>query len=277
MLRKHIRNTGRRCLCAGVGGWITALGCAGWIASASGAAIGRHYVGIAYTKPGGVEIYREEHWVQDESGVETQLVLYRCPSGPPFARKLERGVVGASALDFDFVDGRDGYREGVRGKSDQREVYVQQIAGAPMRTAPLPNVTDAVIDSGFDAYVQSHWSELNGKHDLAIPFLVPSRLEYMNLKLSGATDVDNKGEALRRFRMSLNAWFGFVAPSIDLTYTREDHRLRRFEGIGNIHDSAGKNQVVRIEFTASGRFTSPTPHEISAASALPLATRCTDE
>lgn len=244
------------------------------LAAQAGHAADAHYLGTAYAKEGGAVVYREEHWIYNDGGTEKRLVLYRCPSGQPFARKLIQAAGPASAPDFDYLDGRDGYREGVRGANGQRDVYVQKNSQSPVKSEPLPAKAGAVIDAGFDAYVREHWDGLADKRGMQVPFLVPSRFGYMNLRIDGASDIQRDGETVRHLRMSLDAWYGFVAPSIELTYSASDHRLRRFEGISNVHDAQGKSQTVRIEFPPTAQEKPATRQEIDAAAAEPLATRC---
>jgi hypothetical protein len=246
------------------------------LAAAAGHAADAHYTGTAYAKDSGAVVYREEHWLYSDNGTDKRLVLYRCPSGQAFARKLMQATGSASAPDFDYVDGRDGYREGVREEKGQREVFVQKNRQSSLKSEPLPAKDGAVIDAGFDAYVREHWAGLAGKQGMQVPFLVPSRFTYMNLRIDGASDSQSGGESVRHMRMSLDAWYGFAAPSIELTYTDGDHRLRRFEGISNVHDAQGRNQTVRIEFPPSDQGKPATRQEIDAAAALPLATHCPD-
>jgi hypothetical protein len=234
----------------------------------------QHYEGVAYTKNGGSLIYREEHWIYREQGVVKRLVLYRCPSGAPFARKQVTATASPYAPDFDFIDGRDGYRESVRSRDGQREVTVRANAQAPGKTVRVTPPAGAVIDTGFDDYVRGHWAQLGEQQDTTISFLVPSRFEFMDIKLRGVAGAQEQGEAVRRLRMSLDAWFGFIAPTIDLTYTAADPRLRRFQGVGNIRDEAGKTRAVRIEFPANRIFAPPLAPEIAAAASMPLTPRC---
>lgn len=76
--------------------------------------------GLAYPAKGGPLVYRENHWLYRDGGQASRLVLYRCPDGRPFARKHAVDSAGALAPDFDFLDARTGYREGVRTRGGQR-------------------------------------------------------------------------------------------------------------------------------------------------------------
>jgi hypothetical protein len=229
-----------------------------------------HYLGIAYGAHSDQKLYLEEHFVFDQNDQRTRLVLYRCSSGQPFARKWVRDVASAFVPDFDLVDARTGYREGVSGPPGARKVYVQENDHSPMRSAPLEIPTNAVIDAGFDAYVREHFNSLDPQARLA--FLVPSRLGYLGLRLA-----DTSSDAhTRHIRLSLDSWYSFAAPSIDLTYDTADRRLMQFKGISNIHDANGGSQTVRIEFPASAEQPAPTAQDIQQAATLPLVNRCPD-
>ena len=233
----------------------------------------QHYLGMAYARADGKLLYSEEHWIARDSRGERRIVLYRCPNGKPFARKRLHGGIDDPAPDFAFHDGRDGYREGVTGRDGERQVYVQRDRSAPRQVAPLPMPRNAVIDAGFDAYLRSRWEALGADKDTRIAFLVPSRLEYLHLKIH-PHDGQDEGRAVRSFRLDLDAWYGFAAPSIEVTYSRDDHRLLRFEGIGNIRDSQGRTQQVRIEFPADRQYPPPSAQQIESAGTEPLVARC---
>lgn len=223
-----------------------------------------HYEGQAYEKKSGRLLYRESHWVQ----ASERLVLYRCPGGQPFARKR---VVGTTAApDFELVDNRDGYREGVRtGAGGVREVFSRASSGAGERRKPLPVQANQVIDAGFDRYVRQQWDALAEPRLQHVAFLIPSRLQAMDFKLSPLPPSAGN----RRFGLALDAWYGAVVPSMTVTYSDADRRLVRFEGIGNIRDDAGKYPAVRIEFPADKR--SPaTGNDLARAVEAPLVRSC---
>lgn len=234
----------------------------------------RHYAGVAYAEDGRTVRYREEHWLFRDAGVPTRLVLYRCPSGEPFARKLMRERDDAAAPDFDFVDARDGYREGVHRDGNRWRIYVRKGEGAPLDTGVLAARPDMVVDAGFDAFVREHWADFAGAAHLGIAFVVPSRLDYLDLQLGSARDTRLGDVAVRQLRLSLGGLLGALAPTIELTYAVDSRRLLRFEGISNIRDNRGRSQRVRIDFPPSLESPAPDRADIEAAEAVPLARRC---
>lgn len=230
-----------------------------------------HYMGMAYAVDGGALRYREEHWLFHERGTLTRLVLYRCPTGQPFARKWLHYTGQPWAPEFSFEDARDGYQEGARRAADAWQVYVRQRADASTKSAQLASRPDTVIDAGFDAFVQAHWAVLSQADGMQAAFLVPSRLSYLDLRLK-PVPITHAGA--RSFRLSLDGWLGTLAPSIQLNYADADHRLEQFVGVSNIRDERGHRQRVRIDFPADAIGPTPTHAEIEAAARLPLTPHC---
>ena len=240
--------------------------------ASSNAMAARYTEGTAFARKSGASLYREAHYIYATDAGTAQLVVYRCPDGNAFARKHLRRWPNSVTPDFDFVDARSGYREGANLEAGQVRVYVQRNTDAPLQSKLIPLKPGAVIDAGFDAYLRDHWDTL-ARDAAQLPFLIPSRLTFFGVKLDRDTEKDKAAPSLAHLRMRLDAWFGaFIAP-MELTYSRDGQRLRRFEGLGNIRGGDGKNVDVRIEF--------PQEHDreiaqsdVDAAIAEPLAGRC---
>jgi hypothetical protein len=232
------------------------------------------FSGDAYAIAGGDLLYHETHFqFADDTGTE-QLVLYRCPNGQPFARKRSHDDGNAQTPDFDLVDARLGYREGVRRRGDQREVYVQRTAAQPEQADLLRVPPDGVIDSGFDAFAQKHWHELQRGDTVRFNFLVPSRRTFFAFKVSRIANPTAPSGALT-FRLSSGSWFSFLLPHIDITYDTATRHLVRYEGLSNIRGANGKNLQVRYEYPKIAVNHDVAPADIAAAIATPLASSCT--
>jgi hypothetical protein len=230
-----------------------------------------HQVGVATANADGRVLYREHHFLFEETGTPRRLVLYHCPDGAPFARKLIDEGAGATTPDFDFVDGRDGSGESVRRHAGGRAVVVRKPGGGTRR-AELPERSGAVIDAGFDAFVRSHWDRLAKDEPVDAPYLVPGRAQWLEFRLKKAGDAVEAGVRVRRIRMTLAMWFGFALPAVELTYAIDDRRLLRFRGPGYVRDDGGHHPKVSIDFPAP-----PAPAavaEVAAAKRAPLTGRC---
>ncbi|VXC10265.1 conserved exported hypothetical protein [Luteimonas sp. 9C] len=221
----------------------------------------------ALARDDGRLLYREVHYQDHDGDAARRVVLYRCPDGAAFARKVVRTQGVAAQPDFAFIDARSGYREGVRTQGGAREIFVQRGDAAP-RTAALPATEGAVIDAGFDAAVRARWSAL-GESPQRLSFLLPERLTFMPVRVE---KVDDAG-GVRRLRMSVDRWFGFAVAPIELQYGLEDRRLREFAGPGTVRDARGKPREVRIVFPVQPP-SRVAATEVAAALAEPLTGRC---
>lgn len=229
--------------------------------------------GEAYPLEGGALLYREQHWRLEMDGILTRIVLYRCPDGMPFARKQVRETDAATSPDFELLDARDGYREGVRSQAGRREAFWQSDADAlPLTQAFVPDA-GTVIDAGFDAYVRMHWERLLAGERHQARFLLPSALRQFPVRLQRYSEGVDSSEV--GFRMRLNAWYGFAAPQTQVVYRASDRRMLRFEGTGSIRDARGRHRPVRIVFAPQDASESP-PSRQQALDALhvPLDGRC---
>ena len=224
-------------------------------------------IGHAADLDSGEALYREQHLMRrDTDGVLLErLVLYRCGDGTPFARKTVdyRGAPKAPA--FDFKDARSGFREGLQRDGARASVFVAR-PGEPKQTAPLPRAT-LVADAGFDPWVRAQWPALNRGEQVPMQFLVPSRLRSYGFKVYEVDGEDAAGQS--RFRLRLRGLLGLVAPHIDVVYSDADRRLLRFEGLSNLRDDAGDEQLeVRIDFKTPPVSVEPARWEQLAAEPL---------
>lgn len=237
---------------------------------------GQYYQGYAYAADNGRPLYREAHWLYIDGGVEYRLVVYSCADGAPFVRKRVDTAPGAATPDVDLLDGRGGYREGVRTRDGGREVFAQADARSPEHSArlPLPVPPNAVIDAGFDAFVREHWDTLSASGISPVLFLVPSEMRYLDFSARVLRDSRSEGADVRWFRLSLSSWYGFALPHVDVAYDVPTHELREYRGLSNIRDGEGRNVRVDIRFPPSERRTDVAAAEVERAAAMPLTGRC---
>jgi hypothetical protein len=154
------------------------------VAAVRAADTAESFSGSAFAIDSDALLYRETHFMRAGSAGREHIVLYRCPDGRPFARKLSRDDGDAQAPDFDLTDARLGYREGVRRVDGRREVYVQRSSAQPEQKDVLRVPADGVIDMGFEILAQDHWQELLRGDTLRFNFLVPSRRTFFAFKVN---------------------------------------------------------------------------------------------
>jgi hypothetical protein len=231
-----------------------------------------HYLEAKASASDGHLMYTESHWIYDDGGNPSRLVLYRCPDGKPFARKNLHDDGSAQAPNFELDDGRTGYKEGVRKAGGKREVFVRDSKNAKERTAVLDTSPTPVIDAGFDAYIRAHWDSMSKDGD-TLPFLVPSRLGTLSFRVKRQGDTQIEGHAARQYRLSLDSMIGFALPHLDVAYDAKTHELLSFDGIANIRSSSGKNVSAKILFDPS-KNKDVARADLDAAAKAPLDGQC---
>jgi hypothetical protein len=215
------------------------------------------FTGYARDPRSGELLYVESHLLRRFDTVgETRIVTYRCSAeGSAFARKeLTYGDVREEP-DFTFVDARSGYTEGLRRTTDGRRVFQQDDARSPRREARIPLKAVIVADAGFDEFVRKHWVELEAGKTVRFPFLVPSRLDFLNFKIKKHRDTRVNDMPASAIRLNLSGVLGWFLPYIEVTYRKSDQTLQRYEGLTNIPKDDGGNHVAVITFPPRERKT----------------------
>ncbi|WP_146151974.1 hypothetical protein [Ahniella affigens] len=230
----------------------------------------------AFAADTGALLYQEAHWLTWQGDTLVQrFVQYRCPSGEAFASKTVDYRVHPLAPDFHLRDARSGYEEGLRTAGSNRMVFVRRNRESPLTEAEVPGSPSEpplIADAGFDRFLQEHWQVLLSGEGLPIRFLVPSTQKPIAFKVR---PLDSGDPALITVRLSLGAWWGFLAPHIDATYRRTDGRLLQYLGLSNLRDLDGENYNVRIRFGDAA--SSVDRAALAAASSQPLVSVCPGE
>lgn len=268
-----MRRMARRLL--GLGAMLAAVLAATLLAATTvPATAGQYYRGYAYTVDDHRLLYTESHWIYDEQGVGHRLVIYSCANGDAFARKWVDTTPGAATPDVDMLDGRTGYKEGVRTRAGKREAFQQPDPTSPEKHAPITTPADAVIDAGFDAFVRGHWDALSTAGVSPLPFLIPSELRYVDFSAKKLRDEQADGREVRWFRLQLAGWYAFVLPHIDVAYDAQSRDLYEYRGLSNIRGAGSKNLTVTIQFPPGERRNDIGPSDVQRAAGMPLTGRC---
>jgi hypothetical protein len=189
-------------------------------------------------------IYREAHLIRREAERPVErLVLYRCPNGVAFARKIVDYRRSALAPEFELIDVR-GYREGLRREGGKTLLW----SGADAPRALGTSKTPLVADAGFDEFLRQRWPQLSAGRPQPLAFAVPAFGRSLPFKVRSAGDRIEGGRRMHRFELRLDNLLGVVTSAIRLDYDTNDRRLRRFTGPTNIRDARGDQIEARIDF-----------------------------
>ncbi|MEY3977095.1 MAG: hypothetical protein RLZZ33_2150 [Pseudomonadota bacterium] len=251
-----------------------------WLATlmvASPAQAARELVktGYARTKESGRLLYIESHFVREAgTAAENRVVLYRCGfGGPVFARKELSYQSQRHTPDFNMIDTRSGYAEGVRRTAQGLRAYSQLNATSPRRETTVALRPNLVIDAGFDDFVRLNWRELEAGKAVSFPFLVPSQLTTYNFKIRKHREVTIEGSTASVIRLNLSGVLAWFTPYIEVSYRQADQVLMRYEGLTNIRNADGELLEAVIDFPSNERRLLP-QLDLRGPRIEPLVSRC---
>jgi len=205
----------------------------------------RYEQGKAWNSDRTKVLYSESHWTTSENNaLKNRTVLYRCADGTAFARKEINYARSTLAPEFSFNDVRFNYQEGLRWQKDRPELWF--VRNGQRQQKLLSNSDTLVADAGFDVFVKNQWSALSAARRQSLQFAVPSRLTSYAFNLQRINSLPFNKEPAQSFKLSIDGWLGFVAPNIEITYSRNSKRLLRFKGLSNILNNQGEKPVNAI-------------------------------
>lgn len=175
---------------------------------------------------------------------------YRNASGETIVRRHVNFEMSTLKPSFRLDDLRTGYAEGAELVGDRIKVFMGGSAGDPYREKLLQVPEPAVVDAGFNAYVERHWDALMKGDVLHFNFVAPSQLDYFKFRVYKARDTTHRQKQAVVLKMDIDhALLRLFVDAIQLTYDRGTRQLLVYHGISNIYDDKGKTHKVRMEFS----------------------------
>ncbi|MBT8447639.1 MAG: hypothetical protein HKO62_12940 [Gammaproteobacteria bacterium] len=207
-------------------------------------------IGEAFALGSGDLLYTEHHREQVDNGrVVASEVTYRDTSGASFAVKSLDFSANALAPDFRLDNGRAGHIEQANKNGDELKVAFKHPRRDELNEVVLPLPADAIIDAGFDRFIETHWAELKAGETLRRYFLVPSMQEFLRFRIrsTGQATIDGRRAEVIVLEPDSGLLRLLVTP-IKTFYTSDKPSLLRYEGVSNMRGADGKNYKVRIDF-----------------------------
>ena len=214
----------------------------------------RNYTGRASSLNERKHIYAEEHQEVYEKGKRVRLnTTYRNELNNVIATRTSDFSRHEFMPDFRLENRLTGYMEGAEKVDGGVRLFVRNATGEPISEKTVKIPQPAVLDAGFNSFVQVHWDSLITGRKLLVNFGVPSRLDYYSFRLykDGETRIDGRRVLIVKFDVD-NFVLRFLVDPIILKYDTETKRMISYEGISNLSDGKGKNYVVKIDFGTDG-------------------------
>lgn len=208
------------------------------------------FYGYAYDLKTGKYLYTEvheqhaigEHWL---GGTMT----YFDPQGKKIGYKTLDFSKDNSIPLYHLTLNGSGYEEGISAiSSDKIELFKRHATGEKLETASVDRAAAMAADSGFHAYITSHFAELMSGQTVNFKLAVPGNLDAFKFRVKRIEDTTFEGAPAIRLRVEPDSFLRYVLDPLELTYEPKAKKLLEYRGIANIHDDKGKAYVARISY-----------------------------
>ncbi len=204
----------------------------------------------AFDRKTGAWLYTEER-LQTDKGNRPGVwhFTYTDEKGRPIVKRSVNFEKDILKPDFRLEDLRNGYREGAEFMGSTIRVFSGGSPDDPFEEKLLAVPEPAVIDAGFNFFVEKNWDRIMSGEVLAFNFIAPSQLDYFSLRVYKTGETVIQGRPAVLLNMDVDNFFvRLFVEAIHMTYDKDTRRLMVYDGISNIYNNDGKSHKVKMEF-----------------------------
>jgi hypothetical protein len=210
----------------------------------------RAFYGYAYDLRSDRYLYTEVHRQRVEDG--------RWVGGTIRYYDTDGREIGAKQLDFRADPYVPVYRmtlqdpvyaEAITDNGETIQVQRQVGVDGEVERQQLPHGAQTTADSGFHAFLLSHFDDLMQGEVVTFRMVVPGSLDAFNFRARRIDDTRFEGRAAVRFKVELDSLLRLLIDPLELTYDPQTHDLLEYRGISNLRDpDTTKAYEVRIAY-----------------------------
>ncbi len=191
---------------------------------------------------------REQFDQPDRPG--TWNFTYKNAEGKTIVRRNVNFENNTLKPSFRLDDLRNGYSEGAEPVGNKIKVFTGGSADDPYEEKLLLVPEPAVVDAGFNYFVEQNWNSLMKGDVLVFNFVAPSHLGYYKFRVYKERETTYRQQQAVVLKMGIDNFFlRIFVDAIHLTYDKTTKKLVVYNGISNIYDDKGKSHKVRMEFS----------------------------
>lgn len=208
------------------------------------------FYGYAYELKSGKYLYTEVHeqHVQGDRWVGGTM-KYFDPQGKQIGYKTLDFSKDSNIPLYHLTLSGSGYEEGISAISaDKVEIFKRRASGEEIERSSAEKTAAMAADSGFHAYITTHFAELMAGQTINLKLVVPGNLDAFKFRIKRIEDTTFEGAPAIRLRVEADSILRFVVDPLELTYEPKARKLLEYRGIANVHDASGKAYVARIAY-----------------------------
>lgn len=213
-------------------------------------------VGEAFARDSDELLYREFYrFNADGWPVE---VIYRLPDDTLMTEKVL--TQGGSPLVPSFVQRNhlNGHLVQAEVEADKLTLLYRENTSADSKQTSLSLPDGAVMDAGFDAFMQQHWDKLLAGEQLQMEFLATTQQRFVGLRVQQHPCASATEDSICFRIEAASRLLRWLLDPIDLLYRRDNRQLQQFSGVSNLVMADGETPQVVIRYDYSAQTESAT-------------------
>lgn len=213
------------------------------------------FLGKAISNKDQKVIYNEKHQVEYSGPLVNKVVTTYTDSTGKEIAKLTSIFKGNNQLpDTEFIDQRNGYKEFTTLKDKVYEIKTTDIKGKT-KTGKVDIDENLVCGQGYHNFIIKNLDSFKVGEKRELKFIIPSMRDYFTFDLTYLGPLDKSKPDEVSFRLDITNWIlSMFADKIQVTYSKKNKTLLKYNGLTNLKDDKGDqyDATITYEFPQEG-------------------------
>lgn len=209
-----------------------------------------HFLGKAMSSKDKSHLYNEDHRVEYSGDLVQKVVTtYSDPTGKEIAKLVSTFKGNHQLPDTEFYDKRNGIKEETKLVGSKYVIITTDTKGKTKK-GTLDVDSNLVCGQGYHNYIISNLDSFKVGEKRELKFIIPSMRDYFTFDLTylGPIEKDRPDEV--SFRLDITNWIlSMFADKIQVTYSKKNKTLLRYEGLTNLKNQKGDQFDAILTYT----------------------------
>jgi hypothetical protein len=195
-------------------------------------------------------LYSEVHSVEYKGElVQKVLTKYKDPSGKVVAELLSTFKENHRLPDTIFTDKRNGYKEETK-LDGNKYIITTTAANSRSKVRKLSVEDNLVCGQGYHNYIIKNINAFKLNETRTIKFVLPSMRDYFSFDLTYLGPLSKEKPDEVSFRLDItNFILKMFADKIQVTYSKKEKTLIRYQGLTNLKNAEGDQYDALINYS----------------------------
>ena len=208
------------------------------------------FKGVAIEAESKSTIYKEDHQVEYNGNLVKKVVTtYTAPDGKEIARLTSIFNGNPQLPNTEFIDKRTGIKEITTLKGDEYHITTISSKGKK-KEGSLDVKNNLVCGQGYHNFIIANMDSFKVGETRELRFIIPSMRDYFTFDLTYLGPLNKEKPDEVTFRLDITNWIlKMFADKIQVTYSKKDKVLLRYEGLTNLKNDKGDQYDAILTYT----------------------------